>query len=42
MTDIAAAEYTLDLVEGTHWPSIPFTGRRPLYHIEDPHLDGVH
>ena len=41
MTDIAAAEYTLNL-KGTHRPSIPFTDWRPLYHNEDPCPDGTH
>ena len=41
MADIAAAEYTLSL-KGTYRPSIPFTDRGPLYHIEDPCLDGIH
>jgi len=27
---------------GTHRPSIPFTDRRPLYHIEDLCIDGIH
>ena len=41
MADIAAAEYTLSLT-GTPRPSVPFTDRRPLYHIEDPCIDGIH
>ena len=41
MTDIAAAEYTLSLT-GAHRPSISFTDRRPLYHIEGPCLDSIH
>jgi len=41
MTDITAPEYTLVLIEWSHWPSIPFTNRRLLRHTEHLGLNGI-
>ena len=40
MADITAAECILSL-KRAHRPSVPFTNRGPLFHIEDPGLDGI-